>query len=216
MTPEQCCAARSYWPQSLLTHHSTVHCLAVTYAAEDTMYELTSGWFDIKTLDRSKRVDGLEDEAGLMATVDKIDQLIQLEVDKGIPEDKIVLGGFSQGGAIAALSLLLKNRNLAGYIALSTWIPMPEKVVEQARPNAKEYPVFWGHGTDDQVVRYECECPLFPSLLAPPLFLESRLLLSSSYTSATPSVKPSVPLVAAPTALSARSFRQSRRLCLPE
>ncbi|EJT46151.1 acyl-protein thioesterase-1 [Trichosporon asahii var. asahii CBS 2479] len=113
------------------------------------------GWFDIKTLDRSKRVDGLEDEAGLQATVDKIDALIQLEVDKGIPEDKIVLGGFSQGGAIAALSLLLKNRNLAGYVALSTWIPMPEKVAQEARPNAKDYPVFWGHGTDDQVVRYE-------------------------------------------------------------
>lgn len=91
--------------------------------------------------------------------MDKIDALIQLEVDKGIPEDKIVLGGFSQGGAIAALSLLLKNRNLAGYVALSTWIPMPEKVAETARPNAKDFPVFWGHGTDDQVVRYECESP---------------------------------------------------------
>lgn len=95
--------------------------------------------------------------------MDKIDALIQLEVDKGIPEDKIVLGGFSQGGAIAALSLLLKNRNLAGYVALSTWIPMPEKVAQEARPNAKDYPVFWGHGTDDQVVRYECESIPLPS-----------------------------------------------------
>lgn len=113
------------------------------------------GWFDILTFDRT--TPRPEDEAGLLATVEAVDKLIQAEVDAGIPENKIVLGGFSQGGAVAALSLLLGKRKLAGYVSLSTWVPLGHKVAEMARKDAKDLPLFWGHGTDDQVVQYDCE-----------------------------------------------------------
>lgn len=114
------------------------------------------GWFDVITFDRSV-TPRPEDEAGLLATVEAVDKLIQAEVDAGIPENKIVLGGFSQGGAVAALSLLLGKRKLAGYVSLSTWVPLAHKVEGLARKDAKEYPVFWGHGRDDEIVPYECE-----------------------------------------------------------
>ncbi|WOO84983.1 Acyl-protein thioesterase 1 [Vanrija pseudolonga] len=111
-------------------------------------------WFDIYTLDRSQ-TPRHEDEAGLLAAVEAVDKLIQAEVDAGIPEDKIVLGGFSQGGAVTALSLLLGKRKLAGYVSLSTWVPLAHKVEALARKDANEIPVFWGHGKDDQVVEYQ-------------------------------------------------------------
>ncbi|TXT13218.1 hypothetical protein VHUM_01619 [Vanrija humicola] len=111
-------------------------------------------WFDIYTLDRSQ-TPRHEDEAGLLAAVEAVDKLIQAEVDAGIPEEKIVLGGFSQGGAVTALSLLLGKRKLAGYVALSTWVPLAHKVEALARKDANALPVFWGHGKDDQVVEYQ-------------------------------------------------------------
>lgn len=93
----------------------------------------------------------------MLATVEAVDALIQAEIDAGIPENKIVLGGFSQGGAIAVLSLLLKKRNLAGYVSLSTWVPLADKFGPLARPEAKEQAVFWGHGTGDEIVQFKCE-----------------------------------------------------------
>lgn len=114
------------------------------------------GWFDVITFDRSVSPRP-EDEAGILATVAAVDALIQAEVDAGIPEHRIVLGGFSQGGAIAILSQLLGKRKLAGYVSLSTWVPLAHKVEGMARKDAKDYPLFWGHGRDDDVVQYDCE-----------------------------------------------------------
>ncbi len=119
------------------------------------------GWFDVITFDRSVSPRP-EDEAGILATVEAVDALIQAEVDAGIPENRIVLGGFSQGGAIAVLSQLLGKRKLAGYVSLSTWVPLAHKVEGMARKDAKDFPLFWGHGRDDEIVQYDCEWDEMP------------------------------------------------------
>ncbi len=84
-------------------------------------------WFDLSTLDRltdSKH----DDEKGMLASVAAVDALIQAEVDAGIPENRIIVGGFSQGGAVAILTALVTKRKLAGVVGLSTWIPLNHKV----------------------------------------------------------------------------------------
>lgn len=114
------------------------------------------GWFDVITFDRSISPRP-EDERGLLAAVEAVDKLIQAEIDAGIPENKIVLGGFSQGGAIAALSMLIKQRNLAGYVSLSTWVPLAHKVEDLVRDNVKDQAMFWGHGKEDEIVPFACK-----------------------------------------------------------
>lgn len=87
------------------------------------------GWFDLSTLD--KLTDSqYDDEKGLMNSIASIDSLIQAEVDAGVPENRIILGGFSQGGAVAILGGLTTKRKLGGVIALSTWLPLNHKIKE--------------------------------------------------------------------------------------
>lgn len=84
-------------------------------------------WFDLATLD--KLTDSqYDDERGLLQSIAAVDSLIQAEVDAGIPEDKIFLGGFSQGGAVAVYGGLTSKRRLGGIVGLSTWIPLNHKV----------------------------------------------------------------------------------------
>ncbi|KAL7421266.1 hypothetical protein Q5752_004151 [Cryptotrichosporon argae] len=112
------------------------------------------GWFDIASFEALTAPSAAQ-AAELLATVDAVDALVQAEVDAGVPEHRIVLGGFSQGGAVSILSALVKKRRYAGVVALSTWVPMSEKVHEHLVDTAKDTPVFWGHGKDDDVVQYQ-------------------------------------------------------------
>ncbi|ORY33132.1 Phospholipase/carboxylesterase/thioesterase [Naematelia encephala] len=111
------------------------------------------GWFDLSTLDKLSD-SNYDDEKGLLASVSAVDALIQAEIDSGIPENRIVLGGFSQGGAIAILSALTTKRKLAGVVGLSTWVPLNHKVPQMMTSHARDTPIFWGHGKDDPVVNY--------------------------------------------------------------
>lgn len=80
-------------------------------------------WYDIPPLDHltdSKK----QDEPGLRETITKIDSLIQAEIDSGIPENKVVVAGFSQGGAVSAYLGLTTDRKLAGVGCLSTYVPL--------------------------------------------------------------------------------------------
>lgn len=93
------------------------------------------GWFDLATLD--KLTDSIhDDEKGMMASVKAVDALIQAEVDAGVPEEKIIVGGFSQGGAISILTGLTTKRKLGGIISLSTWVPLNHKIKEVCRVNS--------------------------------------------------------------------------------
>lgn len=87
------------------------------------------GWFDLSSLD-DLTDSQYDDEAGLLRSVDSIDGLVKAEIEAGIPENKIVVGGFSQGGAIAMLYGLTKGRELAGMVGLSTWVVLNHKIAE--------------------------------------------------------------------------------------
>ncbi len=87
-----------------------------------------------------------EDEAGMLASVRTISQLIADEVDAGIPSERIVVGGFSQGSAISLLTGLMSERKLAGLVCLSGWLGLSAKAAEFATAQAKSLRIFWGHG----------------------------------------------------------------------
>ncbi len=82
-----------------------------------------------------------------------VQQLIDAEVAAGVPHNKIVLAGFSQGGAVALNVGLRSPQPLAGVIALSTWLPLAADYPAALGAGAKQTPVLMCHGTADQVVR---------------------------------------------------------------
>ncbi|KAL1741041.1 Phospholipase/carboxylesterase/thioesterase [Schizophyllum fasciatum] len=108
-------------------------------------------WFDIRSF--GFRDD--EDEPGMLRTAHLLNQLITAEVDAGIAPARIVLGGFSQGGAMTLLTGLTTERRLAGLAVLSGWLPLSRKVKAMASEHARKVPIFWGHGTEDPIVRFE-------------------------------------------------------------
>lgn len=117
--------------------------------------------FLVTTLDD---VSGAEDEAGLRQSADSIKALVDAEVDgsgsglngNGIPSDRVVVGGFSQGGAVSLLAGLTHSSPIAGIIALSTWLPLRAKLIAPfLATHADQLPIFIGHGTADPVVRHE-------------------------------------------------------------
>ncbi|KAL7941984.1 Phospholipase/Carboxylesterase domain-containing protein [Trichoderma barbatum] len=119
-------------------------------------------WFDIKNLGGStgQTLDGRsrrEDEAGILESRAYLYSLIQQEVFDGISSERIVLGGFSQGGAMSIFSGLTAPFKLGGVVGLSSWMLLSHKFKEfvpEANLN-KETPIFMGHGDADQLVLYE-------------------------------------------------------------
>lgn len=105
-------------------------------------------WYDIAGVDLTSR----QDETGMRASIEAVQGLIVRENARGVPDERIVLAGFSQGGAIALAGGLRHPRRLAGIIALSTYLPMQGSFeVERSAANAAT-PIFWGHGTADPIV----------------------------------------------------------------
>ncbi|KAH6689512.1 Phospholipase/Carboxylesterase-domain-containing protein [Plectosphaerella plurivora] len=117
-------------------------------------------WFDIKMLDGSvESLRANEDEAGVRVSAAYLNELIQAEVDSGTPSERIVLAGFSQGGAMALYTGLTSGLRLGGVVGLSCWLVLSnrftEEVKEEARQVNKATKVFMGHGSRDPVVRTE-------------------------------------------------------------
>lgn len=107
-------------------------------------------WFDFKRLDMS----GTEDEKSLKAAAKTIHAMINKEIKDGIPSARIVLGGFSQGGALALYSGLTYTRPLAGIVILSSWLPLHQQF-PKAKLNSDNIPIFQIHGDLDPIVCYE-------------------------------------------------------------
>jgi len=103
-------------------------------------------WYDIYSLER----DGPADAAGIRASAELLEQWITREQERGIRADRIVVAGFSQGGAIALHTGLRAKQELAGILALSTYLPMPNAFASEAV--ATDLPVFMAHGTLDPVL----------------------------------------------------------------
>jgi len=108
-------------------------------------------WFDIYGLDFSSS----EDEAGIKRASESIKALIDQEVKNGIPSHRILLGGFSQGGALSLYTALTTQQKLAGVVALSCWLPL-HNTFPQASANSpnKDMPVLQCHGNADPIVNY--------------------------------------------------------------
>jgi len=107
-------------------------------------------WYDIISLSPDSREI---DEVGLLASRDRIRALIEHEITQGIPAERIMLAGFSQGGAVAYLTgLTQENARLAGIIALSTYMPSARQVQSGATEWGRLTPVLIAHGTHDDVV----------------------------------------------------------------
>ncbi|KAH9854930.1 Phospholipase/carboxylesterase [Lenzites betulinus] len=110
------------------------------------------GWFDVFQFGA---IDAREDEPGMLRTVHAINQLITEEVDAGIPANRIVVGGFSQGAGISLLTGLTTERRLAGLAVLSGFLPLNKKVKSMLNDHAKKLPIFWGHGKLDTMVLFD-------------------------------------------------------------
>ncbi|KAI1186136.1 phospholipase/Carboxylesterase [Nemania serpens] len=113
------------------------------------------GWFDIAALNGGiDDIRSRQDEPGLLQTREYVRSLIQAEIDAGIPANRIVVGGFSQGGAMALLSSLTAKVKLGAVVGLSCWLPLDSKfpsLVQESDLN-HETPIFMAHGTADHVV----------------------------------------------------------------
>jgi len=130
------------------------HVKVVCPTANKMAVTLNSGfqmpsWFDLMSLDPA----GPEDEAGIKAAAKMVDSLIAEEIKSGIPASRILIGGFSQGGALALYSSLHTDHNLAGTIALSCWAPL-HKQMGAAKQTNKDIPYLQAHGDCDPVVPY--------------------------------------------------------------
>jgi len=111
------------------------------------------GWYDIKDFGNLPNAE--EDQAGMLQSVSTINKIIGEQVDKGISPERIIVGGFSQGGVIALMTGLCSERRLGGIIALSSYLPLCDRIATMLTEKGKKVPIFMGHGKRDQVVRYE-------------------------------------------------------------
>ena len=105
-------------------------------------------WYDIKMNDISR----VPDEAGIRESQASIEALIAREEKRGVSADRIVLAGFSQGGAIALQAGLRHRERLAGIVALSTYLPLEDSLDREGAPANKRTPIFMAHGTQDPVI----------------------------------------------------------------
>lgn len=117
-------------------------------------------WYDVYGITPVSK----EDEVGIKASQIYINALIQNEINQGIPSERIVLAGFSQGGAIALYTALRYPQKLAGVLALSTYMPLKPALATEAQPANACIPIFMAHGTFDDVISMEM-CQLSLNLL---------------------------------------------------
>ena len=105
-------------------------------------------WYDIVVQDLVRQ----EDERGIRESEELVAQLIEKEIGRGIPADRIVLAGFSQGGVITLQTGLRYPKRLAGLLALSCYLPLAGTLEKERSGANQDVPVFIGHGTGDDIV----------------------------------------------------------------
>ena len=104
-------------------------------------------WYDI-----SDAAIRREDEQGVRASQTLIEALIAREKKRGVPASRLVLAGFSQGGAIALQTGLRHAERIAGIMALSTYVPIAQTLASEASASNRDVPIFMAHGTHDPVI----------------------------------------------------------------
>jgi phospholipase/carboxylesterase len=106
-------------------------------------------WYDI-----SDAAIRREDEAGVRVSQQSVEVLLAREKSRGIATSRIVLAGFSQGGAIALQAGLRHGERLAGIMALSTYVPLADTLAAEASSANRGVPIFMAHGTADPMIAF--------------------------------------------------------------
>ena len=105
-------------------------------------------WYDIAQSDIAR----VPDEKGIRESQAQVETLIARERERGIAPGRVVLAGFSQGGAIALQAGLRFGERLGGIVALSTYLPLEDTLDREAAAANKATPIFMAHGTQDPVI----------------------------------------------------------------
>jgi len=112
-------------------------------------YEMRA-WYDVFGFTANSR----EDEAGIHESQAYIESLINKEIARGIPSNRIVLAGFSQGGAVVLQTALRYKHPLGGVMALSTYLPLKSSLEKEKTLLNEHIPIFIAHGTADNVIAF--------------------------------------------------------------
>jgi phospholipase/carboxylesterase len=105
-------------------------------------------WYDVRGVGGERR----EDADGVRASQAEIEALIARERARGIPAERIVVAGFSQGGAMALHTGLRHPERLAGVMALSCFLPLADALGAEAAPANRDTPILMAHGAYDDVI----------------------------------------------------------------
>jgi len=105
-------------------------------------------WYDIL----GTEMQGVQDEAGLRASLTQVEELLAAEKARGMPAHRIVLAGFSQGCAMSLLVGLRHAERLAGIVGLSGYLPLAQHTAAERSAANAQTPIFLAHGTEDAVV----------------------------------------------------------------
>ncbi|MDH3388309.1 MAG: alpha/beta hydrolase [Gammaproteobacteria bacterium] len=108
-------------------------------------------WYDIRAAD----IGAETDEKGIRASAELVDDMIEAEMAAGIAPERIVLAGFSQGGAVALQAGLRFKKRLAGIIGLSTYLPLDDTLESEKSDVNADIPILLAHGSADPVVPVE-------------------------------------------------------------
>jgi len=109
-------------------------------------------WYDVLSLDFGSR---RTDEEGIRSAARQLEELIRHENGRGVDDARVVLAGFSQGGAIALHAGLRHPRALAGIMALSTYLPLASSLAAEASAANRGVPIFMAHGRGDTVIPFQ-------------------------------------------------------------
>ncbi len=105
-------------------------------------------WYDVRALAGVRR----EDEAGVRQSARQVEALLARERQRGIAPRRLVIAGFSQGGAMALHVGLRHPDRLAGILALSCYLPLAVTLDAELSPANRDVPIFWAHGVHDPMI----------------------------------------------------------------
>ncbi len=105
-------------------------------------------WYDISDADIARRAD----ENGVRGSGEILSAMVDAEIERGVSPERVVLAGFSQGGAIALHTGLRYPRPLAGILALSAYLPLLEPTRAEASEANRKVPIFLAHGSQDPII----------------------------------------------------------------
>ncbi|MBT5031350.1 MAG: alpha/beta hydrolase fold domain-containing protein, partial [Proteobacteria bacterium] len=108
-------------------------------------------WYDIKGLDIASK----QDRDGMQESFALVERLIDEQIEAGIDAEKIILAGFSQGGAVVLYTMLRSKHTVLGIMALSTYLPFVDTSKTERTNSNQQISIFFGHGTMDPVVPHE-------------------------------------------------------------